>query len=665
MNKFVTSQKTKNNMKSRTPFFLFLIFLTGFLFLTNMIPGEPVFAQENSPTPTPVIVVTKTADPVSMDEPGGNVTFSVEIANNSVSSDPVTITVLDDDIHGDLNGQGTCSVPQTIASGDSYSCSFDANVSASETDTVTASGTDEEGTAVSGFDDVTVTITDATPVIVVTKTADPVSMDEPGGNVIFSVEIANNSVSSDPVTITVLDDDIHGDLNGQGTCSVPQTIASGDSYSCSFDAKVSASETDTVTASGMDDEGTPVTGFDDATVTLTDTTPASHSEYFSATIFELDDGTTLEKVIINGPPDPPLGYYLEKFSVLLPEPNRESGTNSLTVPAYDWSFGCSAISATMIAAYFDINGFPAIYTGPTNGGVMPMNNSIWPDWVDGCGDTLAQNPLSATHLGLDGRATKGHVDDYWTCYESPADDPWIIGSWTEHTPDDSTGDFMYTSQSTYGLIDGATQFWGNPNNSKLYCSTLESMGGDFLIDGTLGFKNFYVSRGYGVTDCFAQATDNKYPGPEGFSFEDYKAEIDAGQPVMIHVIGHTMVGVGYADPSTVYLHDTWDYSTHSMTWGGSYSGMELYSVSIVKGLFPIPEMDLQGNSLSIADGDTTPSPTDETDFGSINVSNVTAAHTFTIENTGNLGLNLTDSPQIQISGTHAADFTVPVSLLHQ
>lgn len=43
-----------------------------------------------------------------------------------------------------------------------------------------------------------------------------------------------------------------------------------------------------------------------------------------------------------------------------------------------------------------------------------------------------------------------------------------------------------------------------------------------------------------------------------------------------------MVGVGYDDiGNTVYLHDTWDYDTHSMTWGGSYLDMEMNSVSIV------------------------------------------------------------------------------------
>jgi hypothetical protein len=389
-------------------------------------------------------------------------------------------------------------------------------------------------------------------------------------------------------------------------------------------------------------------------------TPESQPKYFYENSVRLNNGLSLDQVIINGPPKPPPGLSVKSLSVSLPEPNQESGTNSLNVPAYDWSFGCSATSAAMIAAYFDINGFPDIYTGPTNGGVMPMDNSVWPDWISGCGNTRNQNPLSATHSGLDGRSSRGHVDDYWTCVESTADDPFIVGGWTEHSYGDATGDYMYTNQSTYGNIDGATQFWGYSSGDKLYCSDLEAQGGSLLIDGTLGFKNFYESRGYTVTDCYAQKTDNKYAG--GFSFEDYKAEIDAGQPVMIHVTGHTMVGVGYADPSTVYLHDTWDYNTHSMTWGGSYYGMDLYSVSIVH--LGTSEMDVQGSGQSIPDGAASPSPSNGTDFGEAGVGLDAITHSFTIENTGTGVLSLDGTPLVSISGTHAADFTVtavPVS----
>ncbi len=110
---------------------------------------------------------------------------SVTVKNTS-AVDSVTITSLTDDVYGNLDGKGTCDAPQTIAAGGSYSCSFSGAVSgnagSSHTDVVTASGTDDDGNPVSDDDDATVTITDVAATIVVTKTADPTSLPEPGGD---------------------------------------------------------------------------------------------------------------------------------------------------------------------------------------------------------------------------------------------------------------------------------------------------------------------------------------------------------------------------------------------------------------------------------------------------------------------------------------------------
>ena len=73
-----------------------------------------------------------------------------------------------------------------------------------------------------------------------------------------------------------------------------------------------------------------------------------------------------------------------------------------------------------------------------------------------------------------------------------------------------------------------------------------------------------------------------------------------------------------------------------------------------------PEMDVRGNGISIADGDSTPSLTDGTDFGSTAVAGAIVSHTFTIYNTGDGDLILTGTPLVAISGTNAADFTVSV-----
>ncbi|MBK8700631.1 MAG: choice-of-anchor D domain-containing protein [Saprospiraceae bacterium] len=68
-----------------------------------------------------------------------------------------------------------------------------------------------------------------------------------------------------------------------------------------------------------------------------------------------------------------------------------------------------------------------------------------------------------------------------------------------------------------------------------------------------------------------------------------------------------------------------------------------------------PEVNLQGNSTSIADGDATPTTTDHTDFGSQSVCSGTIVRTYTIQNTGSLTLNLANP---SLLGTNAADFSV-------
>jgi len=67
---------------------------------------------------------------------------------------------------------------------------------------------------------------------------------------------------------------------------------------------------------------------------------------------------------------------------------------------------------------------------------------------------------------------------------------------------------------------------------------------------------------------------------------------------------------------------------------------------------------VQGNGNSITDGDTTPSTTDDTDFGNVLVIGGTDTNTFTIENTGTGDLSLTGTPKVVVGGTHPADFIV-------
>ncbi len=383
------------------------------------------------------------------------------------------------------------------------------------------------------------------------------------------------------------------------------------------------------------------------------------SPYF-ATGTTMIDGEIVGVTFISGPPEPPEGFARVPVEAPAAGASPVIGEDGailvlLQVPAFNWCFGCSATSAAMIAGYYDRVGYWNMYTGPTNGGVMPLTNSAWPDWHDGT-HLRHQCPLSATHNGLDGRATKGHVDDYWRVYGDPGPDP-FNGNWAEHTYGDCTGDYMKTNQAAYGNTDGMTTFWYYPNGAKWTGTTAS--------DGGYGLQLFYGSRGYTVADRYNRVIlgydwdgpGTTYgPAAQGATFADYKAEIDAGHPVMIHVTGHTMVGVGYDDASnTLYIHDTWDYNTYTMTWGGTYGGMTHYGITVVKP--DEPEIDVRGLGTSIPDGDTSPRTADDTDFGSVNTGN-SHSHTFTIHNTGTETLQLTGSPSVQVSGTHAANFTV-------
>jgi YD repeat-containing protein len=304
------------------------------------------------------------------------------------------------------------------------------------------------------------------------------------------------------------------------------------------------------------------------------------SPYYRTKTVALRGGVLLNQSIISGPPHPPHGYELERATVALLEPNLAMQTKILTVPAYAWSFGCSATSGAMIAGYYDRTGYANMYTGPTNSGVMPLDSSSWPSWTDGQGGTYSQCPLTASRQGLDGRAMRGSIDDYWVSYLSGVQDPYLTNGWTQHTWGDAIGDYMRTSQSAYNNDDGSTAFYYRPSSpAQLTCADMVTYG-IAAKDGTYGRKLFYEARGYTVTECYSQNTDNIISG--GFTFALYKAEIDAGRPVMLNLAGHTVVGVGYDDASnTVYIHDTWDYATHTMTWGGSYAGLTLQSVSIV------------------------------------------------------------------------------------
>jgi hypothetical protein len=93
----------------------------------------------------------------------------------------------------------------------------------------------------------------------------------------------------------------------------------------------------------------------------------TQSLYVAGTFVDNQGREIVEITVAGRPPE------IKAAVANVPAPNTQMGTNSLSnVPAFDWSYGCSATSAAMLFGYYDQQtGYSNMYAGSTNGGVCP------------------------------------------------------------------------------------------------------------------------------------------------------------------------------------------------------------------------------------------------------------------------------------------------------
>ncbi len=121
------------------------------------------------------------------------------------------------------------------------------------------------------------------------------------------------------------------------------------------------------------------------------------------------------------------------------------------------------------------------------------------------------------------------------------------------------------------------------------------------------------------------------------------ASVDAGGSVTFQVSFEPTV-VGTRDAVvTVYTNDT-DEGDYTFSVRGTATSA--------------PEIAISGNSQLIADGDTSPTNADGTDFGGTDIAGGAISRTFVINNLGSGELALTSTPLVKITGPAAADFSV-------
>lgn len=100
--------------------------------------------------------------------------------------------------------------------------------------------------------------------------------------------------------------------------------------------------------------------------------------------------------------------------------------------------------------------------------------------------------------------------------------------------------------------------------------------------------------------------------------------------------------------------------TASQAGNDNYEAATNVGQSLTVGEASVAEIDVSGNGVSIASGDTIPSAGDHTDFGSAAVSGGSVTRVFTVANTGSGTLSLTGTPKVALSGANASDFSVSV-----
>jgi uncharacterized repeat protein (TIGR01451 family) len=215
----------------------------------------------------PAITITKTASPTHVPETGGDVTFTFVV--NNIGQEDVTLNSLTDTVFGNLDGQGTCDLPQTILIGGSYSCSITTFLAGdpltNHYNVATAGVTDDDGTSTSDDDDESVTFDEVLPTIDLTKSVDSSGSFNVGDTATFTLTIKNTSLET--VTITALTDT--NPLPAACTDLIGTKLLPGASVSCSYSVTLTVAGTynNTASVTAADASGNTVTDEDTETIT--------------------------------------------------------------------------------------------------------------------------------------------------------------------------------------------------------------------------------------------------------------------------------------------------------------------------------------------------------------------------------------------------------------
>gem|GEM_PF-2376867 len=196
---------------------------------------------------------------------------------------------------------------------------------------------------------------------------------------------------------------------------------------------------------------------------------------------------------------------------------------------------------------------------------------------------------------------------------------------------------------------------GSAATGLTYTFSPDGDGGDFSWVTTGGHSNSGVINV--LSAAFNQATTEKIT----IVSRDGKAFIF--NSVYLDVIGDGITVTGSGSEAFTIFASNGSKETFSPSGGSKlvteveFSSTDFYEdyIDNVNVELDVPGMDVQGNGVTIVNGDNFPAAGDHTDFGST-PSGTPVSRTFTISSIGDLALDLTGSPYVTLSGS--GDFSV-------
>jgi sugar lactone lactonase YvrE len=193
------------------------------------------------PTPAPGIEVRKAPTRPWVLAPSGSVAHRIRV-QNTFSDRSVTVTGLTDARMGNLDGSGTCSLPQLLGPGEMYSCT-----TASETvsgvaptdvrSTVTATAS-ASGTTITDTDTSVVQVIASAPTFRLRTVVGPGQVAYPGSTVRFGITTMNLDLERS-ATVTSLTSPTFGNVSSE--CGLPRVVGPNQLVNCHLDRFVTGS----------------------------------------------------------------------------------------------------------------------------------------------------------------------------------------------------------------------------------------------------------------------------------------------------------------------------------------------------------------------------------------------------------------------------------------